>query len=190
MAVIITSKKEKKLWIFASIALAAIFLNLWLSGIFSSQLHDQDLIAIGFVIGMLLVAITIITHAFLKRINYSEIVVWIGLIAVYYMVGLRMTMLERSHLFEFGVLAIFFFEALKERKLNGKKVFSPPLYAILLTGFCGVIDESLQLLIPHRVFDPTDMFFNLIAAIMAVGGSIALSWVRQVFQPKNKTNQN
>ena len=50
---------------------------------------------------------------------------------------------------------------------------------MLATGLIGVIDECIQLLLPSRVFDPIDMLFNVLAAVMAVTASTALGWARK-----------
>ena len=42
----------------------------------------------------------------------------------------------------------------------------------------GALDEGIQLFLPARVFDPTDILFNALAAGMAVGASLALRWAR------------
>ena len=41
-----------------------------------------------------------------------------------------------------------------------------------------MIDECIQAFIPSRVFDPEDILFNVLAAMMAVVSSVALSWAR------------
>ena len=50
---------------------------------------------------------------------------------------------------------------------------------MLAAGLVGVLDECIQLLLPSRVFDPVDMLFNALAAVMAVGASSALHWARR-----------
>ena len=86
---------------------------------------------------------------------------------------------ERSHLIEYGVVAVFIYEALAERASQGRRVPALPLLAVLATAALGVVDECIQIFVPNRVFDPMDMLFNLLAATMAVGASVALSWARR-----------
>lgn len=43
----------------------------------------------------------------------------------------------------------------------------------------GVVDECIQAFLPNRVFDPTDMLFNTLAAVMAIVASAALAWARR-----------
>lgn len=42
-----------------------------------------------------------------------------------------------------------------------------------------VFDETIQLVLPSRVFDPINMLFNVLAAVMAVAASSALRWARE-----------
>ena len=86
---------------------------------------------------------------------------------------------ERSHLIEYGVVALFIHEALTERASQGRRVPAPALLAVLATGLIGVIDECIQLLLPSRVFDPLDMLFNVLAAVMALAACSALYWARK-----------
>jgi len=59
------------------------------------------------------------------------------------------------------------------------------LIAFAITVAIGILDECIQIFLPSRVFDPLDMLFNSLAALMAIGGSMALHWARKKFR-KNK----
>ena len=103
-----------------------------------------------------------------------------GVVAAYLLVFVRMSIpTERSHLIEYGVVALFVHEALTERASRGRYVPARGLLAVLSTGLTGVIDECIQLALPSRVFDPIDMLFNVLAAVMAVTASTALNWARK-----------
>ena len=56
----------------------------------------------------------------------------------------------------------------------------PALLAIAATSLIGVFDETIQAFLPSRVCDPTDMLFNVLAAVMAVTTSVVLGWVRRM----------
>lgn len=96
-------------------------------------------------------------------------------VAIYSTLGLART---RSHLIEYGVVAAFMHEALRERARHGRRVPAPALLTVLATGLVGVLDECIQLLLPSRVFDPLDMLFNVPGGVMAVSASAALGWAR------------
>jgi len=72
----------------------------------------------------------------------------------YLMVLIRMALAERSYLIEYGVVASFIYEALKERAARGGRVPVPAVLTVLATGVVGVLDEGIQLLLPSCHFDP------------------------------------
>ena len=110
----------------------------------------------------------------------SRLAVALGVVAAYLLVFVRMSIpTERSHLIEYGVVALFIHEALTERASHGRRVPAPTLLAVLAATLIGVVDECIQLVLPSRVFDPIDMLFNLLAAVMAVTASSALGWARK-----------
>ncbi|MCP4319884.1 MAG: hypothetical protein GY789_28880, partial [Hyphomicrobiales bacterium] len=81
-----------------------------------------------------------------------------GVTAVYLLVFVRMVSpAERTHLIEYGVLAVFIHKALAECANNGRSVPVPALLAVLATALLGVIDECIQAFLPIRVFDPLDI---------------------------------
>lgn len=86
---------------------------------------------------------------------------------------------ERTHLIEYGVVAILIYAALTERASQGRRVPILALLAILATALIGILDECIQAFSPNRVFDPQDMLFNVLAAIMSVIALMALAWARR-----------
>jgi len=175
-----TSVRERKLWYWAGVAYAVIFASIWLAGSVAEFLRDRGLISNVIWLVLFLVALSVIINGIRSRASGFEVIIWLGLLAVYLMVMLRMTLPEeRSHLIEYSILALFIFEALRERASHKPSLKYTALYAIGLTTLLGVLDESIQLFVPTRVFDPVDIFFNFIAAILAVGGSVVLQWVRK-----------
>lgn len=96
------------------------------------------------------------------------------------MVFLRMAIPEeRTHIVEYGVVAILIHEALTERASRGRPVPVPALLAIGATILVGALDEFVQLLLPSRVFDPADIFVNSVSALMAVLAKLALGVARR-----------
>jgi VanZ family protein len=108
-----------------------------------------------------------------------ELGVGLGVGTVVMLVLVRTAIPERSHLMEFGVLAVLVFEALTERKANGRRVPVPALLAVVVTTSLGALDEGIQFFLPSRVFDPLDLVFNTGAAVAAVLGMVALGFARR-----------
>ena len=178
-----TSNRERRLWLWTLAVLVAIYSTLGLALELGQALRDAGLDAIGVLLSMFLVAATIVTHGLQVRPRGAEIPVALGVAAVYLLVSLRIvvaTPAERTHLMEYGVLAIFIYEALTERASQGRRVPVPALLAILATSLLGVLDECIQAFLPSRVFDPIDILFNFLAGMMSVTASMALSWARRL----------
>ncbi|MEJ1222936.1 VanZ family protein [Sediminicola sp. 1XM1-17] len=174
------SSREKKLWLWALVVLLGIYATLLIGKPMIDHMRQSGVTIIGFLAVMFLVALTVVLHGLKVKMGRTEIVVWIGIAAVYIMVLLRITVLEeRSHLMEYSVLAVLIHEALLERNIHGGTVRFPALLAIGLTIIFGTIDEGIQFFLPHRVFDIQDITFNSMAAIMAMGSSKALTWARK-----------
>lgn len=174
------SRRERRLWLCVLGVVAAIYSTLGLAGLVAEGLGDLGLLdAAIFLAALLLVGATIVLHGVRVRPSGIEIVVWLGLATVFLLLFFRMTLAERSHLIEYGVLGIFIYEALSERQRPGEHGPALPMLAILATAALGLIDECVQIVVPSRVFDPIDILFNGLAGTLAVGGSVALSWVRR-----------
>jgi len=151
--------------------------------------YNQLLSACVFLGCMLLVGLTILTQGLKVRPAGVEIGVGLGLVVVYLMVFFRLTLPERSHLIEYGVLAVFVYEALAERKSNGRRVPVPAVLAIVATSLVGTIDEFIQFILPSRYFEWTDLLFNCLAALMAVTAIVVLGWVRGLAQTLLRHNE-
>lgn len=157
----------------------AIILTLFIGRPLAKLLGPQDLRAIFFLIGMLFVGAMILVHALKGERSGLELTLVLGIIAVYIMFFLRLGLAERSHLIEYSVLAILIHMALLERQFQGKAIWSPALLAIGIAFSIGVLDECSQLIIPDRVFDPVDIFFNGMVIVAAIGFYVLLNWVRK-----------
>ena len=174
-----TSDRERRLWRWTLLVVAAIFSTLGVATTFAGWL-SQTGAAASFLFCMALVGVAVVVFGLNTRPSGLEIGVGIGVLCAYMMVFVRMTIVaERSHLIEYGVVALFIHEALKERASNGRRVPLPGVLAVAATSLIGVSDELIQALLPSRVFDPQDIVFNVLAAVMAVSASAALSWARR-----------
>jgi hypothetical protein len=157
----------------------AIFATLFIGRPLATYLGDQNLQAVFFVSGMLLVGAAILIHAIKTKPGRNEIAILLGVIAVYTMFIFRLGAPERSHLIEYSVLALCIHKALIERAHQGKAVHSPAFLAWVMAFLLGVLDEAIQIYLPNRVFDPLDILFNGLAVTMAIGSSALLNWARK-----------
>ena len=179
--VIFSSARERRLWLWTLAVVVAIYSTLGLATTLAGVLSERGLLpAALFLFCMLLVGATIVTQGVKARPGGMEIAVVLGITVAYLLVFFRMASpVERSHLMEYGVVAVFIYAALTERASQGRRVPVPPLLAILATAVLGLLDECIQVFLPSRVFDPQDILFNLLAGTMAVAASVALAWARR-----------
>ena len=174
------SSRERRLWLWTVAVVVAIYSTLGLAGTLAEKLPDAGVLdAALFLLGMLLVGVTVVIHGVSSRPAGAQIGIALGVATVYFMVFFRMTLAERSHLIEFGVVAVLIYEAFRERMARGRRVPMAPVLTVLLTGLVGTLDECIQLFLPNRVFDPVDIVFNILAAAMAVTASLALGWAKR-----------
>ena len=175
-----SSQRERRLWIWTALVVAAIYSTLGLARTLTDRLGNDFFSVWLFLLGCLLILLTVITQGLKVRPGGAEIAVALGVAAAYLLILVRMSApTERSHLVEYGVVAVFIHEALTERAARGRRVPLPALLAIAAASLVGVIDELIQRVIPGRVFDPVDILFNVLAAVMAVGASVALRRARR-----------
>ena len=158
---------------------AANLASLGFSGSLVDLLSDDNVAAVVFGVALLLVSAAILTQGLQSSAGGAEIAVAFGIAAVVLMLLLRLTLAERTHLIEYGVLAVFIHAALTERVDQGRHVRAPALLAICAVAFVGLLDESIQLALPHRVFDPEDLLFNTLAAATTVSAGLLLAAVRR-----------
>lgn len=162
------------------VVMVAIYSTLGLARALADTWGDTGLGAVLFILAAVMVLVAIVTQGLSTRPSGAEIGVAIGVAAAYLLVFVRMSVpTERSHLMEYGVVAILIYEALQERVSQGRQVPVPALLAIVITTLLGAIDECIQSMLPSRVCDPRDILFNVLAAVMAVVTSAALSWARR-----------
>ena len=173
-----SSVRERRLWACTLLVVLTIYATLGLATTLVEVLHNRELFDGTFLIGFLLIWVAILTQGLKVRPRGTEISVGLGIMAVYLMLFARLGIPERTHLFEYSVVALFIYEALTERASHARRVPMPALLAIVITSLIGALDEGIQLFLPSRVFDPIDILFNVIASIMAVSASAALAWVR------------
>ena len=176
-----SSPREKRLWLASLATIGAIFTTLLSSSILADAWYNQNLSAIAFLFCMALVGLTVMTQGLNVKAKGVELGVGLGIAAVYFMVFFRLTIPERSHLIEYSVLTVFIYEALVERKSHGRKMPIPAILAVLAASLVGAIDEFIQLFLPTRVFDWTDILFNFLASMTAAVSVSTLRFIRRFF---------
>lgn len=175
-----TSRREGRLWLWTLAVVVAIYSTLGLARMLTGLLRDRGLLEGAFVLGFLLVLTTIVTQGLKTRPGGVEVAVALGIAATYLMVFVRMAIPEeRTHLIEYGVVAVFIYEAFSERKRNGRRVPVPYLLAVGFTALLGWLDEGIQAVLPNRVYDIRDVGFNALAGLMAVTASLVLERVQR-----------
>lgn len=178
------TKKEKRYWFWALLLYITILSTLSIGQPLANELRDQNIQAIFFLLGMVFVATAVIIHGLVNKPSKYEYAILFGIMAVYVMFFVRLGAPERSHLIEYSVLAILLHKAFKERFRLENKIIKPALYSLCVGILMGALDETLQLLLPHRYFDPQDIIFNCLAVTMAIVAGVILTWIRKKFNSK------
>lgn len=176
-----TSDRERRLWFWALAVVVAIYSTLGLAGTLADVLRNQNLLGVSFALGFLMVILAVVGSALKRRAGRREMWVLLGVTAVYVMVLVRMgvTAEERTHLFEYGVVAVLIHQALTERRRNGRTVPMPAVLTVAVTALLGWIDEGIQGTLPNRVYDIRDVGVNALAGLMAVAASLGIARARR-----------
>lgn len=163
------------MWLWALAAFAAILASMSYSPRLAQMLREQGVLEATFIAGVSLIAVFVLWDAVNTRLGRRDLAILLGIAAVYLITFSRIGLPEeRTHLIEYGVVAVLVYRALLERKENGRRVWSPALSAVLAVAILGGIDEAVQLLHPERVFDWRDVGFNCLAGILAVTANKAI----------------
>ena len=151
-------------------------------------LSDRDMLDQTFFNVFVVLVVGMIVVGLSTRPGWREVGVGIAVLGVYGLAFLRFALpAERTHLFEFGVVAVLIYLALLERRANGAAIRAPALIAFLSASALGWIDEGIQAILPNRFFDPIDLGFNTGAALGAIAATAALRWARSRRAPEPLT---
>jgi hypothetical protein len=176
-----SSSRERRLWIMAAVTVIAIYATLGLAGTWAEALRERELLGGLFMLAFLLVIVTIAAIGWTRDTGHAEAWMFVGIVTVYGMIGVRMgvTPEERSHLFEYGLVAILVHQALLEGVAQGRRIRFPSVMAVVVTALIGWLDEGIQAVLPDRVYDIRDVGTNALAALMAVVASLAIRKARR-----------
>jgi len=175
-----TSARERRLWSWALAVWVAIYATIPLAGSMVRLWGSEVILGVVFGAALLAVIVAVVGIALQRRPSAVEVWVAVGVIAVYVALFVRMgvTPLERTHLFEYGLLGVLIDRALAERRTGGVRVPAPPVIAVIVTALLGWGDEGLQALLPDRVYDLRDIGINALAGLVAVVAFRSLFWAR------------
>lgn len=177
---VFTSDRERRVWIWTAVLVAGIFATLGVASSLSDELGRRGVFDGLYALGALLVVAMVVTRGWGARPGGREVVAAIGVVAVYVIAFARMAIPEeRTHLVEYGAVAVLAHAAFEERAANGCGPTRPAVLAICVAGAIGVVDELIQLAVPSRVFDVRDIGFNVAAACLAVGGTLLVGRARR-----------
>ena len=184
---LISSAREKQLWTWVLIVVLAIYASLSLELSIANTLIEGGLITPFYIVGMLLIVATAVTQGFSLRPRGLEITVALCIVASYLFLLTRLSIpQERTHLIEYGIVGAFIYEALMERRNNGRTVYVPAILAVIAGSVLGIIDECIQYFLPNRIFDSRDMVFNVLAATLAVSACKIMAGVRRPSTPGSR----
>ena len=182
------SKRERYLWVATALVIFCIYASLGLAATLAEYLYHQQLSALILLAGIMTAGAVILLTGLQLRPGGVDLGIFLGFLLVYGFIFFRMTLPERSHLIEYSVVAILFYEVLTERQTNGGRVPVPSLLAIMLATAVGALDEGIQLYLPKRHFDFNDILFNFLTAVLAVVSMVVLGWIRRRFSPEQPIN--
>ena len=182
-----SSRRERRLWLALVIVLVGIYATLGNAPEIAAMLRERRSLT-GTMFVIFLVALVVISVLFIRRRpGRVEIAAGAGILIVYLLAWIRIgvaTPEERTHLFEYSLVAALVHEALLERRENGRRVPVPAILALVISILLGWLDEGIQSLLPNRVYDTIDILFNALAATMIIGARSILAFVQRRVQAR------
>jgi len=173
-----TSRRERKLWTWVIVLILTIYASLGVAPAFAAELRERGLLDGIFFTSFVLIGVAAVVQGWRSGAGGLEAGIMLGAGAVFLMMFFRIGLPEeRTHLMEYGVVALLIFEALRER-WGSHRLLRPAAFAIMVGTLVGSVDELIQALIPSRVFDPEDIVFNGGASAIAVIAAASVSAAR------------
>ncbi len=171
-----TSPRERRLWLWTLAVVLAIYATLGPARTLVDALRERNLLQVSFVLVVLVVVGAVAAQWVRRPPGWGEVGVALGVALAYLVAFVRIENPgERTHLVEYGVVAALIHQALLERARQGRRVPGPAALAVAATALLGLLDEGIQALLPGRVYDLRDVFFNAFAGFMVVAARLALA---------------
>lgn len=173
--------RERRLWFWAVAVVLAIWSTLGLAQRVAGALRERNLLRVSLAVAVLLVGTIVAFQWLKKRPGRREIGVALGVTGVY-LAALPRTLSanpgleERTHLWEYGAVGQLIYQALLERRRNGRRVRLPAILAVVVTALLGWVDEGIQSLLPSRVYDLVDVGANALSGLAAVVTTAVMGW--------------
>jgi arylsulfatase A-like enzyme len=139
---------------------------------------------IGIVL-VVFVGIAVIARVW-RRVRYSQWVPYVALAAIFAAYGYLLAVFgrfpaERLHLLEYGLVAVLLFRALALDLSRHRAYFA----GFCLTVFIGIIDETIQWVLPQRFFELKDIQLNAVSGALG----LLLAHFGQVARGQEENNE-
>ena len=177
------TRRERQLWGAAIVLLALIYSTLYLVRPVTEFLRERNLLRATVAAGFLLAGAWIARRTWLARPGWRELLnltLWAA-VTLALAWGFELPE-ERVHLLEYGLFAGLVFSALLEHRAEdpdrGPPVVTPVVVAILITTFCGWLDEGIQYYLPNRYFGWRDVALNAAAGLIVTAAMTGRRWAR------------
>jgi len=114
------------------------------------------------------VFILLIYYLLRRHFSFGRILIFL-LICFVFLIFVKNLKLpeERVHFLEYGLCGFLFMDAAALKKWT---LWRKVALAVILTVLAGIIDELIQGVLPSRVYDIRDIYFNSVAGIGGVAG--------------------
>ncbi|MCY4232287.1 MAG: VanZ family protein [Bacteroidetes bacterium] len=177
---IFVSKREIRLWVIACLCVLTIYSTLTIARDWLLLIESFGWGLILFVLVSTSVLVFVVTQGLRSLPKVKEILVSIVTVVIYWLVISEIDHPEeRVHVIIYGIVAFVIHAALIERSIHGKKIPLINLVVIGAVAVIGTIDEIIQIGLSDRVFDIHDIWYDVLAAVLAVTFNSSLRWARR-----------
>ncbi|MBO6576774.1 MAG: VanZ family protein [Rhodothermales bacterium] len=172
--------REGRLWIWAGVVVLIIYTTLGPAQIINEWLRERSMLLNTVTIGVGAFAAVALAAWLRTKPGLQQVGFVLGALAAAAMAVMRVDSIElRTHLFEYGVVAMLIYQAFSERWRGRYGLFAPAAAGFAVSVVVGAVDEAIQWFLPNRVFDPVDIGFNAVAAGMVIGIGLVITWMRR-----------
>lgn len=165
---------ERRFWLLALALVGVIYATLSVARDAAEFLRDRNLLRLCVGALFAMSGVAVLAWAVRQRLGPRAWgVLALGTAALAWGVRAVSPVEVKLHFVQYGVLGGLFYLALSARGVR-----AAPLFAILLTGIAGWLDEGIQYLLPNRWYDIQDVLINAVAGAITVLTLVLLGWAR------------